>query len=404
MPTAGGAWVTGESFGAPRTADDIGICRIPRSIAGLRRFISWMRTAAGRWAAGANPSCTRVRAWYFAPRTGDAAGRRCRHRRCRRSRTCTSSMRGAAGQQATPRRCTVRESIALKTADEAGRRYRASNRRAGWPPLAPPWIRPYWPVPAAAAARQLGKDCEESRLSPPTWQSLRGIQMTGMLGWVVGDGGTVLSTKDGGQSWQLPPGIPASRPCRAIRLAVRGGVCARSAGLPERRGRECLYSGDRGKTWELQSTSQSLPLRDLMFLDAQRGWAVGSLGTILATRDGGATWQRQKGDRTRAAVLAVCSEMQQVPLELLTRLCGDEGYIGVTEIVNHRELEAPVPTEASWEERAHAAVVATGGSVAQTTWRFPLRQPGLGLPLESMLGRLDRRQRTGCNGRCSKNT
>ena len=84
-------------------------------------------------------------------------------------------------------------------------------------------------------------------------------------------------------------------------------------------------------------------------------------------------------------MLAVCSEIQQVPLELLTRLSGDEGYIGVTEIVNHRELEAPVPTEASWEERAQAAVVATGGSVAQTTWRFPLRQPDLGLPLESML-------------------
>ena len=79
-----------------------------------------------------------------------------------------------------------------------------------------------------------------SRLSPPTWQSLRGIQMTGMLGWVVGDGGTVLGTKDGGQSWQLPPGsLPAPAwPSNSIGGAWRR--LRRSAGLPGPRGRECF--------------------------------------------------------------------------------------------------------------------------------------------------------------------
>lgn len=224
----------------------------------------------------------------------------------------------------------------------------------------------------------------ESRLSPSTWHVLRGIQMTGTLGWVVGDGGTVLSTRDGGQSWQLPPGVLPVGLAEHFdwRCVAAYGEKCWIGGTP---GTRVLYTGDRGRSWELQSTNQTLPLRRLVFLDGQRGWAAGSLGTILATRDGGTTWQRQKGGRTRAALLAVCSEASQAPLELLARLCGDDGYIGVTEIVSHRELETPVPAESSWEERAHAAVVAAGGSLAQTTWRFPLRQRGLGLPLETTL-------------------
>jgi len=222
------------------------------------------------------------------------------------------------------------------------------------------------------------------RVSANVWQPLRDVQLTGPWGWLVGDGGVVLQSDNAGAEWQVPPGpLPA---------AVQGNFdwrCVASfgphcwiAGAP---GTCVLYSGDRGQTWTVQRTNQNLPLRRLQFLDEQRGWAVGSLGTILATRDGGATWQRQKGQRTRAALLVFCSEPEHLPLELLTRFSGDEGYVGIAEILNHRDLEAPVLRESSWEERAHAAVVAAGGSQADATWRFPLRQAGLALPAETAI-------------------
>jgi photosystem II stability/assembly factor-like uncharacterized protein len=62
-------------------------------------------------------------------------------------------------------------------------------------------------------------------------------------GWVVGDEGTILNTRDGGDTWQAQWG---------------------------------------GTNSELHAVT---------FTDhAQHGWAVGDDGTILSTRDGGRTW------------------------------------------------------------------------------------------------------------------
>ena len=66
-----------------------------------------------------------------------------------------------------------------------------------------------------------------------------------------------------------------------------------------------LHSGDAGQTWELLRTDQSVPLRAITFVDAERGWAVGGLGTILATRDGGKSWRRLRGGGTRVALLGL---------------------------------------------------------------------------------------------------
>lgn len=45
------------------------------------------------------------------------------------------------------------------------------------------------------------------------------------------------------------------------------------------------------QAWAKQRTSSLSWLHSLFFLDSQRGWAVGSKGTLLATTDGGKTWQ-----------------------------------------------------------------------------------------------------------------
>ena len=110
-------------------------------------------------------------------------------------------------------------------------------------------------------------------------------------GWLAGDGGLLALTHDGGRSWQQPPAAaPAADQFDFRALEVRGQQVW-VAGAP---GSRVMHSPDGGASWEAQSTNQSLPINALCFADEQHGWAVGALGTILATTDGGRTWQKQR--------------------------------------------------------------------------------------------------------------
>jgi photosystem II stability/assembly factor-like uncharacterized protein len=48
-----------------------------------------------------------------------------------------------------------------------------------------------------------------------------------------------------------------------------------------------------GATWSAQRSGTTLGLNDVDFVDTLHGWAVGNMGTILATSDGGVTWVQQ---------------------------------------------------------------------------------------------------------------
>ncbi len=54
-----------------------------------------------------------------------------------------------------------------------------------------------------------------------------------------------------------------------------------------------VRSDDSGRSWEVLHTPSAATLTAVTFTDLQHGWAVGHLGTILATRDGGTTWSLQ---------------------------------------------------------------------------------------------------------------
>jgi photosystem II stability/assembly factor-like uncharacterized protein/putative cell wall-binding protein len=54
-----------------------------------------------------------------------------------------------------------------------------------------------------------------------------------------------------------------------------------------------LKTADGGTTWAAQTSGTANHLSSVYFVDANTGWAVGSFGTILKTNNGGATWARQ---------------------------------------------------------------------------------------------------------------
>ncbi|MBI5445733.1 MAG: hypothetical protein HY900_31515 [Deltaproteobacteria bacterium] len=54
-----------------------------------------------------------------------------------------------------------------------------------------------------------------------------------------------------------------------------------------------LHTRDGGATWERQRTGVEATLSSVHFVDGRNGWAVGDQGTILHTADGGKRWERQ---------------------------------------------------------------------------------------------------------------
>ncbi|MBD9356871.1 YCF48-related protein [Methylomonas albis] len=107
-------------------------------------------------------------------------------------------------------------------------------------------------------------------------------------GWAVGNNGTILSSADGGKTWQAQSS-GTSAGLNALQFLDNGqqGWAVGDAGT-------ILSSIDGGKTWQVQSSGTQEWLNAVQFLsDSQRGWAVGSNGTILSSADGGKTWQAQ---------------------------------------------------------------------------------------------------------------
>jgi len=158
------------------------------------------------------------------------------------------------------------------------------------------------------------------------------------LGWVIGGGGVVARTTDGGGNWEEIDvdvtgvindisfldenegwlvGDDVSRSSGAIKVTYDGGdtwnfrsyglggvdlngihfVSATEGWLVGKAGR-IAHTTDAGVTWIHQDANLSRSLQDLYFIDEDKGWAVGfafngdldTTATILETTDGGTNW------------------------------------------------------------------------------------------------------------------
>jgi photosystem II stability/assembly factor-like uncharacterized protein len=207
------------------------------------------------------------------------------------------------------------------------------------------------------------------RLAPPTG------------GWLVGDGGLVMTTSDLGASWQTPPGeLPPYAAANFDFHAVAAiGTQVWVAGSP---GTRIFHSPDNGQHWEPLSTGQNIPIHAIEFVDARTGYAVGDLGTILATHDGGRSWQVARRGGKRAAILLALARESDVPLELLGELGAEEGYLAEVCLL-HSNLD---PADA----RSREAMLLAGATSTDAAWQFPLpRDDGRRSP-EELLAELNR--------------
>lgn len=222
-----------------------------------------------------------------------------------------------------------------------------------------------------------------SRLPPVPSRAIRDLVVQDdEQGWLVGDGALVLTTDSGGVTWGAPPApLPdAARSVCDFRTVAARGEQVWIAGSP---GSVIWHSPDGGQSWHRQRTGQSIPLSKLRFTSETHGVAVGELGVILVTADGGQTWQPARGAQRRAAWLSLLPEPRAATLELGIKLAAEQGYRGVYWAASRQEAAANATIDL--RDQFSAAVHATRTNVAGVSWQLPLDRPDLASKGEPLL-------------------
>lgn len=106
------------------------------------------------------------------------------------------------------------------------------------------------------------------------------------LGWVVGSGGTILKTTNGGDQWVLKSsGVANDLHSVFFTDPLTGFAVSYS---------ELLKTTDGGEHWVIQDTVVNAGLSSVFFIGSDTGFVAGT-GRILKTTDNGNTWVKQNG-------------------------------------------------------------------------------------------------------------
>ncbi len=105
-------------------------------------------------------------------------------------------------------------------------------------------------------------------------------------GWVVGSGGIIYATTNGGTSWSAQSSGTTNALSAVHFVNATHGWAVGALGT-------IVATVNGGTTWTSQSSGLSVTLTGVHFVSNTIGWAIGSSGNILATTDGGSTWTPQ---------------------------------------------------------------------------------------------------------------
>ena len=108
-------------------------------------------------------------------------------------------------------------------------------------------------------------------------------------GWIVGDGGVILSTTDEGLTWKKQnsgTNIPFYNV--DFRDDDEGYIVGKSGTI--------LRTENGGAIWQMVGTNFKDTFMRVDFADDKNGWVVGYSGNILRSNDKGKTWIRQESN------------------------------------------------------------------------------------------------------------
>ena len=189
-------------------------------------------------------------------------------------------------------------------------------------------------------------------------------------GLLVGEAAMIARTDDAGRSWK-PVHIPGATDdaIQQWNTVHSQGTNIWVAGSP---GTRIIHSPDAGRSWQALRSPVSAGIKALHFIDESRGWAVGELGTILVTRNGGQAWQVQQQAAKQTAVLAVFADPHSVPLISLAQVCGNDGRLAACLFPLQATEGNPSAMQAADRTRMYDAVLSLGVSNIESSGQFPL--------------------------------
>lgn len=155
------------------------------------------------------------------------------------------------------------------------------------------------------------------------------------LGWAVGNDGVILHSDDGGRHWRKQLD---GRQIGTLLIEHYGAMAQLE---PENEQWATLAAeGERLKT-----EGADKPFLDVWFADAQTGFAVGVFNLILATRDGGQTWEPLQ-DRTDNPMGLHLTALNSTGDALY--LVGEQGLLRRWDAEAERFVVVPSPYEGSY--------------------------------------------------------
>ena len=163
---------------------------------------------------------------------------------------------------------------------------------------------------------------------------LLGVSNTGKHIVAVGDRGNIVVSNDG-VNW-----AQVETPVRATLTAVdfidddHGWAVGHDAVI--------LSTSDGGKSWQLQNFQPEveMPLLDVMFSDTQNGVAIGAYGLMMETSDGGVSWEEKDAPEIREEELHLNNIVRLGNGDIL--IVGESGMMGISSDGDQWErLESP---------------------------------------------------------------
>lgn len=112
------------------------------------------------------------------------------------------------------------------------------------------------------------------------------LSIRGKDGWVVGTGGTILHTNDMGKNWYPQRSDSNADLNRVYLITDKIGLITGDNGT-------LLRTVNAGATWQKIDVGVSEPLFGMSFIDKNTGWVVGYQGRVIRTYDGGVHWVDQ---------------------------------------------------------------------------------------------------------------
>lgn len=169
----------------------------------------------------------------------------------------------------------------------------------------------------AAAAQASPTDGGVDRMLRPAEQMPRAIEslildlaISGTRRIAVGERGHVLISDDG-REWRQVADVPTRATLTSVAARGDDAWAVGHDGV-------IIRSKDGGRTWRLVHANpfvagsddphNGVPLLDVLFLDANRGFAIGAYALMLRTDDGGETWTEVALPKAEGAAMAADEE------------------------------------------------------------------------------------------------